>query len=89
MAIRCSTSHSVIIYMKCGMPLKQSNEHVEHWCASRGLLRGTVVPLAQCWELAKRWDVNRLRLDWRGKTVAEIERIFEQMQLRDPFWSVR
>jgi len=51
--------------------------------------RGAVVPLAQCWELAQRWDVDRLRLDWHRKTVDEIERIFEQVQLRDPFWSLR
>jgi len=62
---------------------------VERWCVCRGIPRGEVITLAQCWELAKIWDVDRLRLDWRRKTIEEMEAIFERVALRGPFWSMR
>ncbi len=43
----------------------------------------------QCWELAKRWDVDRFKPDWRRKTVEEMEAIFDEVGFRGPFWSVR
>lgn len=62
---------------------------MDRWCGLRGIQRGAVIPLAQCWELAKLWDVDRLRVDWRRKTVEEMEAIFDQVGLRGSFWSLR
>jgi hypothetical protein len=48
-----------------------------------------VIAPAQGWDLAKLWEGERLRLDWRRKTVAEMEAIFERVGLRGPFWALR
>ena len=64
-------------------------EHVDRWCSDRGIPRGAVISPAQCWELAKLWDIDRLQSDWRRKTVAEVEAIFERVGLGGPFWTVR
>ncbi len=53
------------------------------------MMRGDVISVEQCWALAKIWDVDRLRIDWRRKTVEEIEAIFDKVGLRGPFWSLR
>ncbi len=62
---------------------------MERWCGLRGIPRGEVMSVAQCWELAKLWDLDRLRLNWHRKTIEEMEAIFERVGLRGPFWSVR
>lgn len=62
---------------------------MDRWCAFRRIPRGEVISLDRCWELAKRWDIDRFRLDWRRKTVDEMEAIFEAVGLRGQFWSLR
>ena len=62
---------------------------MDRWCARRSIPRGDVLTLAQCWALAKQWDIDRLRHDWRRKTAAEMEAIFQRVGLQGPFWSVR
>lgn len=54
---------------------------MDRWRGFRGIPRGEVITLAQCWELAKLWDVDRLRLDWRRKMIEEMEAIFERVGL--------
>ena len=62
---------------------------MDRWCASRKVPRGAIVPAGQCWALAKLWDIDRLRPEWRRKTAEETEDIFTRVGLRGPFWSVR
>lgn len=62
---------------------------MDRWCAIRGIPRGEVVPLSQCWALAQLWDIDRLRPDWRRKTVEEVEDIFRRVGLRGRFWDLR
>jgi hypothetical protein len=62
---------------------------VDRWCASREVPRGAIVPAGRGWALAKLWDIDRLRPDWRRKTAQEMEDIFTRVGLRGPFWSVR
>ena len=60
-----------------------------HWCEEHGVARGAVVTLAQCWELSKKWYVDRLNPEWRPKTIEEMESIFSSVGLEGPFWDVR
>jgi hypothetical protein len=62
---------------------------VDRWCAYREISRGEIVPVDRCWALAKLWDIDRLRPDWRRKTVEEMEDIFKRVGLSGPFWSMR
>ena len=42
--------------------------------------------LGQLWELARAWYDNRLSPDYRGRTAADVQRIFAQLNLTAPFW---
>jgi hypothetical protein len=61
---------------------------VRRWCAERDLPQGATVPLAQLWELARRWYDDRLEPDWRRRTPAERQAILDAVGLTGPFWSL-
>ena len=67
----------------------RSEEHVDRWCAERGLARGAVFPGEQAWALAAAWYSDRLSPDWRRPAPAEVEELFASLGLTGPFWSVR
>ena len=60
-----------------------------HWCSEQGIARGAVMTLTQCWELSKKWYVDRLNPEWRPKTAEEMESIFSSVGLEGAFWEVR
>ena len=64
----------------------RSEEHVDRWCAVRGLPRRPVVTLDQLWQLAVAWYSNRLTPDARRPMGAEVREIFQRIGLTDPFW---
>lgn len=68
------------------MLLFRSEEEIDGWCAATGEARGEVLTLPQTWRLARLWYFNRSRLDFRGRSAAEIEAIFAAMGLDGPFW---
>ncbi|MGH2556307.1 MAG: hypothetical protein ACRDHO_11390 [Actinomycetota bacterium] len=68
------------------MLLFRSEEHVDRWCADRGLLRGGILTLVQLWELATAWYANRIAPDWRRGTAEEAEAVFAEIGLTGPFW---
>ena len=71
------------------MLLFRSEEHLERWCAFRELPRGGMMVPEQCWQLARAWYADRLRPDWRRKTLEEAEAAFAAVGLTGPFWSLR
>lgn len=68
------------------MLLFRSEEEVNQWCAQTGEARGEILTLSQVWQLARLWYFNRTRLDFHGRSAAEIEAIFAQMGLTGSFW---
>ncbi len=68
------------------MLLFRSEEHVDRWCAARGVPRRPLVTLAQLWELAVAWYATRLTPEARRPVGAEIRAIFDRLGLVDPFW---
>lgn len=38
------------------------------------------------WRLAQAWYADRLRVDWRRRTPAEAQALFESLGLTAPFW---
>jgi hypothetical protein len=68
------------------MLLFRSEEHVDRWCAVRGLPRRPVVTLDQLWQLAVAWYSNRLTPEARRPMGAEVREIFQRLGLTDPFW---
>jgi len=41
---------------------------------------------AQVWGLSKAWYHNRLSIDYRGRTLAEVQEIFRRFGLTSGFW---
>lgn len=69
------------------MLLFSSEEHVEKWLKNWHLPRGGILSLDQCWRLAQMWyGPDRREPNWRRKTAAEAEAIFNQLGLTAPFW---
>lgn len=58
------------------------------WCDQRDLSPGALVPLRQCWELARRWYPGRDQEHWVRPSRAEIQNIFLDVGLTGPFWEV-
>jgi hypothetical protein len=47
---------------------------------------GATVPIEQLDRLAKRWYGDRLDPDWRPRTPAESQAIFDEVGLTGAFW---
>lgn len=71
------------------MLLFRSEEHVERWCAVKGLPRGATLTPEQSWQLARTWYSNRMDPDYRRKTAEEAEAIFAELGLSGPFWRLQ
>jgi hypothetical protein len=70
------------------MLLFRSEQHVDRWCAQWKRPRGGTLSLPQGWTLAQEWYVNRLRADWRPKTVGEAQAAFAGIGLVGEFWKL-
>jgi hypothetical protein len=66
----------------------RSEEHVARWCERRNVPRGVVVPLSQCWSLARVWYCDRRSPDWGRKSAQEVQRLFDGFGLTGDFWRV-
>ncbi len=70
------------------MLLFRSEEHVDRWCAGRGLPRRPSVTLAQLWELARAWYASRLTPEARRPMGDEVRAIFAGLGLSGEFWEI-
>jgi hypothetical protein len=68
------------------MLLFRSEEHVDRWCADRGLPRRPIITLEQLWQMALAWYENRLTEESRRPDATQMVRIFRSLGLVDPFW---
>ncbi len=44
--------------------------------------------LEQCWQVARAWYPDRLKLHWRRMTADEMRAVFTQVGLSGEFWRV-
>ena len=70
------------------MLLFRSEEHVDRWCAARGIARGAMFTPEQMWQVAKPWFERRLAPDWRRFAADEAEALFERAGLTGEFWKL-
>jgi hypothetical protein len=68
------------------MLLFRSEEDIDAWCSATGEPRGEALSLAQVWELSRAWYSDRISPDFRGRTAAEAEAIFQSVGLTSSFW---
>ena len=69
------------------MLLFRSEGHVGKWCGDWNLTRGETFTPEQCWLLAREWfGTNRGEPQWRRRTVAEAQALFDALGFNSPFW---
>ena len=61
---------------------------MDAWCQVGNVARGEVVSLEQVWALAQAWYHNRMAPDYRGRSIAEAEAVFESVGLTGAFWRI-
>jgi hypothetical protein len=61
---------------------------VDTWSRGTGEPLGALVAPERVWTLAQRWYDDRLRLDWRCRTVPERQTILEDVGLTGSFWQL-
>ena len=64
----------------------RSEDEIAQWTASSGEPRGEYLTLAQTWRLSQLWYHDRLREDFRGRSLDDVVGIFETLGLRSAFW---
>jgi len=64
----------------------RSEAHVERWCESRRISRGTSFSLDQAWQLGRAWYADKLSPDWRRATAEEATAVFAGIGLVGEFW---
>lgn len=61
---------------------------IDAWCASHGIARGEIIPLAQVADLAHVWYGDALRDDWTKPTISEARQRFESVGLTSEHWQL-
>lgn len=64
----------------------RDEEHIDRWCAAKGVEKRPLVTLDQLWKLSVAWYSNRLTPDARRPGPEEMRRIFGDIGLEGPFW---
>lgn len=61
---------------------------MNRWCNQWNQPRGAILSLSQQWHLAQAWYTDRLEFEWRRKTVAEIDELWQKLGLTSSFWDM-
>ncbi|MBP7689535.1 MAG: hypothetical protein KA765_16585 [Thermoflexales bacterium] len=64
----------------------RSEDAVTTWCADKNEPRGEVLSIALLWQLAQLWYHNRLSVEYHGRTLLDVQAIFQQLGLTSAFW---
>jgi hypothetical protein len=64
----------------------QSEESLDEWLVPQKAQRGAVLSIPQLWELSQRWYQDRMSLEYRGRTIEQAQKIFEELGLTSEFW---
>ena len=68
------------------MLLFRSEEEIDRWCVATGEPHGESVPLRQVWALSLAWYGDRMKPDFRGRTVEQAVELFNRAGLTSDFW---
>lgn len=66
----------------------RSEERLSEWLVARRSERGEVFTIPRLWELSQRWYQNRLSPDYHGRTLEQVQEIFDEFGLTSSFWKI-
>jgi hypothetical protein len=66
----------------------RSEETLKDWLAARNAGRGAIFSIPQLWELSQRWYRDRMSPDYRGRTLGQVQEIFNEVGLTSEFWQI-
>ena len=64
----------------------RSEELLDEWLVSNHAERGALLTVPHLWELSQRWYHNRMLPDYHGRSMEQVQEIFEDVQLTSEFW---
>ena len=64
----------------------RSEEILNEWLTTRNAKRGAVLSVDQLWELSQRWYFNRLDPDYHGRSMEQVQELFQKVGLTSEFW---
>lgn len=67
----------------------RSEEDLNEWLEARQAVRGAVFSIPQLWELSQRWYANRMSSDYHGRTMEQVQEIFQESGLASSFWQAQ
>ncbi len=77
-----------VIYTCSVMLMFRNEAQVDDWCASRGIAKGDVRPIAQIWSFAAEWYARHADADWKKWSVGEAAEMFRRHGLSGPIWAL-
>ena len=66
----------------------RSEEKLNEWLLLNQAERGEVFTVPQLWELSRRWYHNRMSPDYHGRSLEQVQEIFDEFGLTSSFWRV-
>jgi len=66
----------------------RSEELLNEWLLSRNAGPGALFTIPQLWELSQRWYQDRMSPGFHGRTMEQVQDIFNEMGLTDGFWQL-
>lgn len=64
----------------------RSEEMLNKWLATRSARRGAVFSIPELWKLSQRWYRDRLSPEYHGRTLEQVQEIFQELGLTSLFW---
>lgn len=58
------------------------------WLEFHKAERGEVFTVPQLWRLSQRWYRDRMSPDYHGRTLEQVQDIFNEFGLTSPFWQI-
>ena len=56
------------------------------WLQAKTVSRGATLTVANLWELSQRWYWNRMDVEYHGRSIEQVLKIFEEVGLESDFW---
>ena len=63
----------------------RSEAELDAWLQAKDYTHGATLTVSQLWQLSQRWYHNRLDVEYRGRTLAQVGEIFREVGLVSEF----